>query len=256
MRNQIRSGLIKTIDSKLVDELLDAYQETKLNFQLGGYRLSNVEGGRFCEAAFRILEQITTSTFTPLGKQLDTEKLIKHLANLPNNSFSDSVRLYIPRALRVVYDIRNNRDAAHLADGIDPNIQDSTLVVSVLDWVLAEYVRLYHNVAVDIAQSMINDLVERVIPIIQDFDGFLKVLKPNLKASEYCLVLLYQCGQKGASIEDLKKWVKPKMRGNLERTLNNLDENKAFIHISNNICKITIPGQREVERKKLIESAN
>ena len=30
--------------------------------------------------------------------------------------------------LRVVYDIPNKRDAAHLTDGIDPNVQDVTIV--------------------------------------------------------------------------------------------------------------------------------
>ena len=56
----------------------------------------------------------------------------------------DAIRLHIPRTLRLVYDIRNKRDVAHLGPDIDPNLQDSTLVVSALDWVLAEFIRLYH----------------------------------------------------------------------------------------------------------------
>ena len=140
MLDTIRLGLAKTHDKKLVDELLEAYVEAKRNFYLGGLRLSAVEGGRFCEAAFRILEEATTGKFTPLGQQLDVEKLRERLANLPSGTHSDSIRLHIPRALRVVYDIRNKRDTAHLADNIDPNLQDSSLVVYSLDWVLAEFV--------------------------------------------------------------------------------------------------------------------
>ena len=34
----------------------------------------------------------------------------------------------------------SERDAAHLADGIDPN-QDVTMVVTVLNWILAELIR-------------------------------------------------------------------------------------------------------------------
>ena len=142
----VEQGLRNSLDASLVHELIEAYVEAKRNFYLGGLRLSEVEGGRFCEAAFRLLQAITTGKFVPLGKHLDTEKLISQLAALPMSSHSESIRIHIPRALRIVYDVRNKRDAAHLADGIDPNIQDATLVVSTLDWVLAEFVRLYHTV--------------------------------------------------------------------------------------------------------------
>ena len=59
MLDTIRQGLARSHDKKLVDELLEAYVEAKRNFYLGGLRLSAVEGGRFCEAAFRILEEAT-----------------------------------------------------------------------------------------------------------------------------------------------------------------------------------------------------
>ena len=158
----VASGLKQTLPAKLVDELLAAYEEAKQNFYLGG--LSAVEGGRFCEAAFRLLEHITTGKSTPLNKQLDTDILA--LSNLPTAASLDSIRIHIPRALRVVYDIRNKRDAAHLADGIDPNLQDATLVVSVLDWVTAEFVRIYHGVTADEAQSIIETLVTRQMPSV------------------------------------------------------------------------------------------
>src|SRR5215469_1746683 len=138
MRATIELQLSKRVDAKVVKELLDAHAEAKRNFYLGGLRLSAVEGGRFCEAAFRLLEQMAFGNFTRLGKPLDTDKLINKLGNLTAATQPDSVRLHIPRTLRLVYDIRNKRDAAHLADGIDPNLQDATLVVATIDWVLAE----------------------------------------------------------------------------------------------------------------------
>src|SRR5260370_21703389 len=139
----VRSQLGQYVDAKVVGELLAEYEETKRNYYLGGLRLAEVEGGRFCEAAFRILEQASTGKFTPIGKQLESEKLIRQLEN--QTALGDSLRLHIPRALRFVYDIRNKRDAAHLADGIDPNLQDSTIVCSILYWIFAELVRLYHK---------------------------------------------------------------------------------------------------------------
>src|SRR5206468_8257346 len=137
------------------------------------------------------------------------DKTIERLRQLPPAAHHDSIRLHIPRALRVVYDIRNKRDAAHLADDIDPNRQDATLVTSVLDWVLAEFVRLSHNVSADEAQRIIEELVTRQVPAIQDFAGFLKVLRPGLRASDHLLLLLYQRGHDGATLDELSGWSRP-----------------------------------------------
>src|SRR5436190_23797044 len=111
MRSLIESQLATKIAPKLVAELLDSHEEVKRNFYLGGLRLSAVEGGRFCEAAFRVLEEMTGRPVTPLNKQINSEGLINNLANLNANSYPDSIRLHIPRSLRVVYYIRNKRDA-------------------------------------------------------------------------------------------------------------------------------------------------
>jgi hypothetical protein len=243
MLDQIKTGLKSHFPGKLVDELLSAYQDAKHNFFLGGLRLSEVEGGRFCEAAFRMLEHVIKGSSTDLNRALDSEKLILALSNSPK-TFQDSVRLHIPRAIRVVYDVRNNRDAAHLADGIDPNLQDATLVISNLDWILAEFIRLYHNVSADEARKIIDGLVTRKVPVVEDFDGFLKVLNPSLQVSGYVLVLLYERGSAGASFAELEKWVRPSMRGNLRRTLNNMVDEKAQIHESDaSIFKLTKLGR-------------
>ena len=250
----IRTGLVAHHSPKLVDELLQAYAEVKRNYYAGGLRLSAVEGGRFCEAAFRLLQERTTGTSTPLGKQLDTEKLISQLGNLPAAHYPDSIRLHIPRSLRMVYDIRNKRDAAHLADGIDPNKQDATLVASTVDWVLAEFVRLYHAISADEAQELVENLVTRRAPVVQAFGSFLKVLNPALAASDHLLVLLYQRGASGASYEQLCTWSRPAMRGNLKKTLYRLEHDKALIHCDGDLYFITESGLGEVERRKLITS--
>ncbi|WP_305790181.1 hypothetical protein [Symbioplanes lichenis] len=59
--------LTGTWDAGLVKELLGAYSEAKRNFYLGGHRLSEIEGGRFCEAAYRMLQQFAQGSFTPIG---------------------------------------------------------------------------------------------------------------------------------------------------------------------------------------------
>jgi hypothetical protein len=251
----VRANLESQIPPPLVTELLGAYEEAKRNFYLGGLRLSEVEGGRFCEAAFRALEHITTGKYTALGKQLNAERLIIQLANLPQGSHSDSIRLHIPRALRVVYDIRNNRDAAHLADGIDPNLQDATLVVVTLDWVLAELVRLFHSVSANAAQKIVEGIVTRTAPVIEEFGSFLKVLNPKLAASDYLLVLLYQSGKTGATLQELTQWIHPRMRSNARRTLHRLEHDRAFVHFDGARYLISQAGSLEVENRRLYQNA-
>jgi hypothetical protein len=252
-RSEIASSLGAAYDPSVVQELLDAHEELKKNFYLGGLRLAEVEGGRFAEAAFRLLQQETTGTFDSLGASLDTNATIKNLAETPKGSFSDSVRLHIPRALRVIYDIRNNRDAAHLADGIDPNLQDATLVSSTADWVLAEFVRLHHSVSAQRAQEIVDDLVQRRAPVIEEFGDYLKLLNPNLRAGEQCLVLLYQRGADGAGFADLESWVSPSARKNLRRTLDRLVFDRAFVHESDDRFVITGAGRSEVETRHLLD---
>jgi hypothetical protein len=251
MLHQIGAGLKKHFDAKLVDELLAAHQDAKHNFYLGGLRLSEVEGGRFCEAAFRLLQEATTGKFTDLGTALNTTKIISDLANVPSAKAPDAIRLHIPRALRVVYDIRNTRDAAHLGDGIDPNLQDATLVICNLDWVLAEFVRLYHGVSADEAQKLVDGLVTRKVPAVEDFDGFLKVLRPGSRVREYLLLVLYERATAGASYDELQSWVRPSMRANLRRTLNLLVHKDAVIHEGTGRSYLTKLGHAEVERKNL-----
>jgi hypothetical protein len=252
MRAIIEAQVSANLDAKLVHELLEAHAEAKRNFYLGGLRLMEVEGGRFCEAAFRLLEQEAKMKVTPVGTQLDTDKLIRDLSNLPSAQFNDSIRLHIPRSLRLVYDIRNKRDAAHLADGIDPNLQDATLVVSVIDWVLAEFIRLHHNVSADEASKIVNGIVTRVAPVVQDFNGFLKILNPNFGVSDHCTVLLYQRGHNGATFEELKTWARPKMRANLQRALDALVNHKDFAHFDGTRYFITRQGEHYVEKLNLI----
>ena len=253
MRKLIEAELNKQLETTLVRELLDAHAEVKRNFYLGGLRLAEVEGGRFCEAAFRLLEQVAFGAHTPLGIQLDSERIISKLKSLAPGSQPDGVRLHIPRALRLVYDIRNKRDAAHLADGIDPNLQDGTLVVSTVDWVLAEFIRLYHSVSANDAKAIVDDIVTRTAPIIQDFGGALKVLKPGLGASDHCLVLLYQCGEKGATFEQLREWVRPAMRRNLKRMLTTMADVRDLVHCDGPRYRITRLGESDVERRRLVD---
>ena len=248
----IKLTLLSRFPTQLVNELLDCYQEQKRNFFLGNHRPTEVEGGRFSEAAFRLCEHFAGFPVTPIGRQLDTEALIRKLQGLPN-TLPDSIKIHIPRTLRVIYDIRNKRDAAHLADGIDPNLQDSSFVFAYLDWLLAEFIRLSGNISPDKAYALIKSITINAVPVVEDFDGFLKTLNPGFKVSEIIIVLLYHRGIDGANFEQLSSWVKPMQRKNLGATLQRLEHDKDLIVAQNGIYRITRLGVLEIQNKKLVE---
>lgn len=254
----VRKGLTGAgAPQALVDELLEAFAEAKRRFYRNDLRPQEVEGGRFSEAAFRLLQWAATGTFTPLGGNLPrVPTLVGQLESTTTSH--DSVRMHIPRTLRVIYDIRNNRDVAHLADGIDPNLQDATLVIRNMEWVLAEFVRLYHSVSANQAQALIEDLVTKEVPVIQEFKGFPKVLK-TLPASEHLMLLIYREGAAGISRASLKVWALPAMRANtmranMNRTLDQL-EAKHLIHQDVDTIYVTRPGEVWVEEKHLLDPA-
>lgn len=247
---RVRQGFASAgMPAKLVTEVIEAFTEAKRRYYRGDLRPSEIEGGRFSEAVFRVLQWTTSGIFTPLGKTLPSVPTL--LTTLEKAKGPDSVRLHVPRTLRLIYDVRNTRDAAHLADGIDPNTQDASLVIRNMEWVLAELVRLFHSVSPTEAASIISDLVSKDVPMIQMFGDFPRVLR-RLRASDHMLVLLYWRGAAGATLGQLRAWARPTMASNLGRTLKALDQ-RDFVHVQDGRYMLTKLGERDVERRRLLE---
>ncbi len=249
----IETSLLARFPQNLVDELIECYVEQKKNFYLGRMRPNEVEGGRFAEAAFRMLQHAAGLAVTPLGTRLNTDGVVLDLANVASAIAPDSIRLHIPRTLRVIYDIRNKRDAAHLADGIDANLQDSSFVSAAIDWVLAEFVRLAHGVSPDRAFGLVKAITIRRIPAVEQFGDFLKTLRPSLGPSDRILLLLYHCADSGATVAELSNWLKPKQRTNLNRTLAQLEHDKDYVVFTGGKYRLTRRGISAIESRQLVE---
>jgi len=254
--DKISEQLSQSLEPTLVKVLLDAYQEAKRNFYLGDYRPNAVEGGRFCEAALRLLQETASLDVTPLDEKGRTEAIIQQLANIPSADQPDTVRLRIPRALRVVYDIRSSRNAVHINDEIDPNLQDATLVVSTLDWVLAEFLRLHHpGMSVDEAQKIVDGLVTRKAPVIQEFDGRPLLLRKDLTTAQACLVFLYRYRNDGIMGLQLMTWIPEKLRGAFSGSMMELVDDHRFVYHDRRDGRylITRTGEQYVEKNRLFD---
>ncbi len=139
MRGKIETGLAARVPACLVTALLDAYAELKDNFNYERFRPSELEGGRFAEAAIRIVQHLSTGSHNPMGSPLPSfDKIVSALEKLPSASAHDSLRIHIPRSLWAIYGVRNRRDVGHIGGDVSPNRADAHFVVAVCDWILAE----------------------------------------------------------------------------------------------------------------------
>jgi len=221
----IKQILLSRLPDLIVEAILKQYTSMKENFFLGKHGPSGVDGGRFAEAVTRALEHICLGSWTPLDQKLDFDHSINAIMALPQVTQPDNLRIGIPRALRALYDVRNRRGAAHLAD-INPNYMDSAFSVACADWVLAELVREFSEVPHDEAQALVDGLVSRKVPVIQDIDGFLRTLRPEMTGPERIQLLLYYRGKQGAIEDELLAWTKNKFSKvkPLRKALSRLDD--------------------------------
>src|SRR5262249_46494550 len=147
-------------------------------------------------------------------------------------------------------DIRNKRNVAHLGS-IEIGLQDSGLVVHILDWVMTELVRLYHNVPAAEAQKIIEDIVKKEIPAVQVIDGFPRLLK-DVPGTDHILLLLYREGAGGVEVSQLRAWLPDNHRKNYARNAKTLND-RHQIHPSGNKVFLTDLGIAEVESRGLLD---
>jgi len=253
VRDLVARELERRIDQALVGALLDAYQTLTENFHLGRWRGGELEAGDFAEVCYRIIQWLTSSPSAcePLGTHLrNLPARLRDLENLPATHHA-SLRLHIPRALLLATDIRNQRGVAHTAGEVSANLADASLVLAVCGWVLAELVRLNFSCSPAEAQRIVDDLVSRKTPLIQDFAGFLKILNPRLPLQTKIMALVWQRGAEGATNAQLSEWLQllPSQRGAFRGLLSRLDRQRGWIYRNDSVNIITLAGIAWVEQE-------
>jgi hypothetical protein len=133
------------------------------------------------------------------------------------------------------------------------NNQYTSFVFASLDWILAEFIRISGSITPDEAFALVKSITIHSIPAIEDFNGFLKTLKPSLGPLDRILLLLYHRNITGATFDELKSWLKPSQRSNTKRDLTKLEHEKDFITFQNGKYLITRLGILEIQKKKLVE---
>ena len=189
------SHVLASLPNALHDTLLRSYQEIMSNYLGRRWEPSELNGGKFCEAVYSIVDGALRGGFPPnASKPNNMLTPCRALENEPSdaNRVGDrSLRLLIPRALPVLYDVRNNRGVGHVGGDVDPNHMDAEAVQTIAGWIMAELVRIFHGVTTKEAQLTVDALIERKTPLIWDVEGVRRVLDPGMSAKNQMLMLLH-----------------------------------------------------------------
>lgn len=149
------------------------------------------KAGKFVEALLKALGTHCNVAFET-GRKFKADKVMNGLGQLADGSFDDSLRLLIPRACRVVYDIASNRGARHDPHEIDPNSMDANVVIPICGWILAEAIRYAQKGAMNPAEAAeaVEGLVERKYPVVEVVDGRVYLHAKRKSAVDVLLVAL------------------------------------------------------------------
>ncbi len=202
--------ILSKIPSNLRDPLLTHFESIRSNYVQRRWESSELNGGKFAEVVFTVISDLIKGTVTSKPKKPNNMlKACQDLERLPadDSRIGDrSLRILIPRILPSLYEIRNNRNVGHVGGDVDPNFMDATAVYSMASWILAELVRITHNVPCQEAQVIVDGLVERKLLCVWEINGKKRILDPDMPKRDQVLVLLYQ-SITGVDQDDLRKWV-------------------------------------------------
>jgi hypothetical protein len=203
------SKVLTSLPTGLRDPLLKTFREIASNFLEHRWEPSELNGGKFCEVVYSIIEGAVRRSFpSSPSKPENMRDACQALERLPSSVGlvgDRSFRILIPRFLPVLYEIRNNRGVGHVGGDVDPNFMDATAVFQIASWILAELIRIFHGLPIKDAQEVVDALVERKIPLIWEVGDVKRVLDSKMSARNQVLLLLSRASAWELE-KDLVRW--------------------------------------------------
>jgi hypothetical protein len=204
------SKVLASIPAGLREPLFRSYQEIATNFAEHRWEPSELNGGKFSEVVYTIINGCIKGSFpskpSKPSNMVDACRALETTKADPNRVGDRSLRILIPRALQALYEIRSNRGVGHAGGDVDPNFMDATVVYGMASWTLAEVIRVFHQIPTKEAQESVDAIVERKIGLVWEVEEIRRVLNPKMDKSDQTLVLLYSTPSWVAE-RDLLGWV-------------------------------------------------
>lgn len=215
---------LSAIPEGLRTPLIEEYTQIVGNFMERRWGPAELSGGRFCEIVYTILNGHAQGTYaTAPSKPASFVNACRALEN--NAGMPRSFQILIPRILPALYEIRNNRNVGHVGSDVDPDYMDSSAVLAVASWVMAELIRVFHNVTTAEAQAVVDSLAERRIPIVWKSGSIRRVLNTDIPLKDQILLLIGSATGR-VTTDDLFRWTGYAKRGYFNRLVTQLHDQR------------------------------
>lgn len=239
------------LPTALREELVTEFKKITQNYRERRWEAQNLDGGRLCEVVYTILDGYTSggSYADKATKPRNFESSCKALENRVD--YPDSVRITVPRVLFALYEIRNRRGVGHVGGDVSANHMDAEFVLAAAKWLMAELIRIFHNIDVKTASEVVDALVDRTVPVIWEVDGLRRVLDTGRSLTEQTLLLLY-ADPGPINEKDLAAYLEQDRLPNYRRVLERLHKAR-MVEWNKATGMVTLgpPGRRDVESRLL-----
>lgn len=244
------------IPAGLRDPLFASFREIASNYTEGRWEPSELNRGKFCEAAYTIIDGSIAGTFAVApSKPRNMGDACRALERQTPDSArvgDHSLRILIPRMLVMLYEFRNKRGVGHIGGDVNPNFLDATAVYAMASWVFGELVRIFHKVSTDVAQKAVDAIIERKHPLVWETGGVRRVLEPEMSAKDQVLILAYGAPD-WVSVADLCKSVEAARPSDFRtRVLKRLHDQRLIeFDTARQRVKLSPRGAKDVETRLL-----
>jgi len=229
--------LLGSLPEGLRTPLADEYKKLTQNYMEHRWEPAELSAGKICEIVYSIIKGHSDGNYpTAPSKPKNMVAACRQLEN--EASLPRSFQILIPRMLPALYEIRNNRGVGHVGSDVNANTVDATLMLTMVNWIMAELVRVFHTGTLEDAQIAVDALAQRSTPLIWDSKGFKKVLSPNMNLKDQIL-LLTSATDKEVTINELMKWTESTNKTYYKKILKELHKER-LIHLDEQNGKINL----------------
>lgn len=196
-----------SIPTQFRGKIIKSYLEIKRRHSEGRHESAGLSGGKLCESVLRLLQHQLTGSFTAFGTPIQNfHDECEKLGKVAKTTGNESLRIVLPRALALLYTLRNKRGIGHVGGDVDANAVDSATVSRLADWIVCELIRVFHSLSLEDAQALVDSLASRNLPHVWQVSGKKRVLTQGLDFKQQVLLLLYSDTDSGVLTEDLFSW--------------------------------------------------
>jgi len=215
---------LTAIPEGLRKPLLEEFTHIVNDFMERRWAASELSGGRFCEIVYTILDGHATGAYAAAPTK--PSNFVVACRALENNAgIPRSFQILIPRMLPALYEIRNNRNVGHVGSDVNPDFMDSAAVLGMTSWIMAELVRVFHGVSTEEAQTLVDSLAERRVPLVWKSGEIRRVLNPTLSLKDQVLLLLASVAGR-VPLERLFMWTDSAKKPYFNKVLRVLHEDR------------------------------